>query len=207
MWTRIFFLIFLYCPASQAYPWMFFREDRSANYLLLDSHVSYFFKKPTTFFSGFQLNYHNSMSHLNAGYSYSFLENSHYFRVSELSVVFPFFWENWKMKLGFKDIVWSEADRYWNYGLWQARYLLDPLRPIQMGTPGVHFNYKTDKTSFLLSLSYFYVPDIIIYPKLTDNRISSKNPFFVDDIKWNVEKMDSLFQLENFLKPGLGFST
>ncbi|MDE0091751.1 MAG: hypothetical protein OXN83_00505 [Oligoflexia bacterium] len=202
----LFFLILFWFPRVQAYPWMFFRETQSFK-VQLDSHVSYFLKGQTAIFSGLQLDYHNSKIDLDLGYNYSFLENTHYFRISELSVIFPFFLENWRMTLGVRDILWSEADRYWNYGLWQARYLLDPLRPKQMGLPGLYFDYETDTTSFLLSLSYSYIPDVIIIPKLRNNRIISNNPFFINDfdqLQWEVEELD-LFQINRFFKPTIAF--
>ena len=202
----LFFLIFLWIPFAQAYPWMFFRENTSSM-IQLDSHASYFFKGKTAVFSGFQLEYHNSKIDLNLGYSYSFLEKSHYFHISELSVIFPFVVEDWKMTLGVRDVLWSEADRYWNYGLWQARYLLDLLRPKQMGMPGLYFDYKTDTTTFLLALSYFHVPDVIILPKLENNKLVSDNPFFINSFNqfhWEVEKL-APFEINRFFKPSLAF--
>ena len=202
----LFFLVFLWVSAVQAYPWMFFRENQPS-ILQLDSHVSYFVKGRTALFSGFQLDYHNSTIDLNLGYSYSFLEKSHYYQISELSVVFPFLFEGWKMTLGVRDVLWSSADRYWNYGLWQARYLLDPLRPKQMGVPGLYFDYKTDATSFLLSLSYFHIPDVIIIPELENNQVVSKNPFFIssfNQLNWDVKELN-LFEINRFFKPAIAF--
>ena len=110
------------------------------------------------------------------------------------------------MSLGFKDILWSEADRYWNYGLWQPRYLLDPFRPVQMGLPGLYFNHEGE-TSILFLFSYFYLPDVIIYPKLKNNQVTSKNPFFVESFQkfhWNIDTLD-FFQINRFFKPLLAF--
>ena len=136
MKLSLLFLIFFWLNTAQAYPWMFFRENKPYK-IVLDLHGSYFLKGEKSFFSGFQANYHNSKIDLNLGYNYSFLEQQHYYQISELSVIFPFIFEEWKMSLGFRDVLWSSADRYWNYGLWQSRYLLDPLRPKQMGRPGI----------------------------------------------------------------------
>ena len=193
-------------PSAQAYPWMFFRQDKQPGIVKLDTHVSYFIKGQATVFSGLDLNYHHSTVDVNVGYSYSFLEKSHYFRLSELAVVFPFIFEGWKAHLGFKDVLWSEADRYWNYGLWQPRYTLDAFRPVQMGLPGLYLTSEGD-LSLLLLLSYFYVPDITIYPKLKEGRISSKNPFFTqpfDQFPWNVDRLES-FELNRFFKPVVAF--
>ena len=205
---HIFFVfIFFWIPSAMAYPWIFLRESDSSEIIIADSHVSYFVKNPQNFsvFSGLSVDYHNPMVDLDLGYSYSYFEKEHYFRFSELSVTFPFLKENWTMSLGVKDTLWSETDRYWNYGLWQARYLLDPLRPVQMGMPGVHWNYENQKgSSFLLSLSYLHLPDIVIYPQLSDNNeLFSKNPLFNQKISEKIEELSSIFQLENFFKPSL----
>ena len=201
----LYLLVFFWMSSVQAYPWMFFKED-SSSLFQLDSHVSYFFKDKTSIFAGAELVYHNPKIDIDLGYNYAFLEKNHYFRLSELSVVFPFFQEKWKMSLGVRDVLWSLADKYWNYGLWHARYLLDPLRPKQMGMPGLYFDYETDTTSFLLSLSYFHIPDVIIIPKLENNKITSDNPFFInsfgDDLAWRVKKLDP-FEIDRFFKPSL----
>lgn len=200
------FLFLAWMSSVQAYPWMFFRQDKQPLSVKLDTHVSYFFKNKATVFSGIDLDYHHSTIDINLGYRYSFLEQKHYLRMSELSLVFPLVDEKWKMSLGFRDVLWSEADRYWNYGLWQPRYMMDVFRPVQTGIPGVYLNYKGD-TSFTLLLSYFYLPDIIVYPELKEKQITSNNPFFLNvfqKFQWNIDKLD-LFQLERFLKPIIAF--
>lgn len=200
----VFFLMQI--PAAEAYPWMFFRQDKSPGILELGAHASYFVKGQATVFSEVAVEYHNPTIDINAGYTYSFLEKEHYFRLSELALVFPFISEEWTMILGFKDVLWSEADRYWNYGLWQARYMLDAFRPVQMGFPGLYLNYK-GYTSFLFLVSYFYLPDIIIYPELKKGKITSYNPFFIEsfsEFQWNIDKLE-LFQINRFFKPTVAF--
>ena len=185
---------------SYSYPWMFFREKNSSDTIRLDSHSSYFGKK-MTFFSGVDINYHNNMADINLGYTYSYLEKNHYFRLSEISLDFPFLWKHWTFSLGVKDVVWSEADRYWNYGLWQPRYLLDPFRPQQMGMPGLYFNYENQGSSLVILMSYLQSPDIVIYPDLINDKVSSRNPFFTDTSEVKVEELGGVFQLKKFLKP------
>ena len=61
--------------------------------------------------------------------------------------------------------------------------------------------------SFLFLLSYFYLPDITVYPKLEEGRISSKNPFFIqpfDQLRWDIDKLES-FELNRFFKPVVAF--
>ena len=200
--TKIYSLIlflFLAFP-SHSYPWMFFREKNRSDTLTLDTHFSYFGKK-ITIFSGIDLNYHNNMSDVNIGYTYSYLEKNHYPRLSELSLDFPFLWESWILSMGFKNFVWSEADRYWNYGLWQPRYLLDPFRPEQMGIPGIYLNYESQNSSITLMMSYFHLPDIIIYPEIINQELSSRNPFFTDGSGAKIKELSETFQLKKFIKP------
>ena len=201
------FLVFCQPLAMASYPWVFLRESEPSETLIADTHASYFIedKQKYSVLSGLSLNYHNPMVDLDLGYSYSYFEEQHYARLSELSVTFPFLKENWTMSIGVKDTLWSETDRYWNYGLWQARYLLDPLRPVQMGMPGVHWSYQNQKgSSFLLSVSYLHLPDMVISPQLSNNNeLFSKNPLFTQKISAQIEELTSIFQLENFLRPSL----
>ncbi len=189
--------------SAQAYPWNFLKQDEPKSLFEIDVHAAYFIKGQTTAFSNIGTDYHNPMLDINLGWTYSFFEEAHYFRVSELALIFPFIFENWNMTLGFKDVLWSVADRYWNYGLWQSRYMLDAFRPVQMGLPGLYFNYE-GTSSFLLLLSYFYLPDIMTYPELKGGRITSINPFFMKSfsqgVHWNVKKFNP-FQISRFFKP------
>ena len=200
--TKIYSLIFFLFLAfpSYSYPWMFFREKNRSDTLTLDTHLSYFGKKITVF-SGIDLNYHNNMADVNIGYTYSYLEKNHYPRLSELALDFPFLWENWTLSMGFKNLVWSEADRYWNYGLWQPRYLLDPFRPEQMGIPGIYLSYESQNSSITLMMSYLHLPDIIIYPEIINQELSSRNPLFIDGSGAKIEELSETFQLKKFIKP------
>lgn len=193
-------LLLFWSAPSYGYPWMFFREKNSSDTLNLDSHFSYFGKKITVF-SGADFNYHNSMLDVNVGWTYSYLEKNHYPRLGEFSLNFPFLWEHWTFSLGFKNLVWSEADRYWNYGLWQPRYLLDPFRPRQMGIPGLYLSYESQNSFFVLLMSYFHLPDIVIYPEIINQEVSSRNPLFIDRSAAKIQELSESFQLKKFLKP------
>ena len=61
-------------PSAQAYPWMFFRQDKSQGSLELDTRISYFINGQTTVFSGVAIDYHHPTIDINSGYTYSFLE-------------------------------------------------------------------------------------------------------------------------------------
>jgi len=211
-WTKYGLLLIL--SGSQvgwSYPWVFFKETQTTNRLELDLHLSYFFKKYGAFFAGATLEYHNSKVDIDLDYRYSFVEKKHYPRFGELSVTLPIKPNTLNLILGFRDFVWNESDRYWNLGLWQPRYLLDVFRPLQNSLPGVYLDYfSSDHTVFTLYFSYFYLPDIIIYPDLKGGAITSKNPYFFqsayhnDNIKWNVQQLKP-FQIETFLQPLFAF--
>ena len=212
MKLKLFFLslsfYFSVLPFAEAYPWVFFRESQPKGkwHFELDTQASYFLNKKATGFFGSHLEYHHPTIDINVGWSYSFLEKEHYFRLSELSLAFPFLSERWRMNVGFRDVLWSEADRYWDYGLWQPRFLLDAFRPVQMGIPGIYLDYE-GQGSLIFLISYFYLPDIIIYPQINNKTLFSKNPFFVNSLdffKWNVDEI-KLFQIKNFLKPVIAF--
>ena len=198
-----FVLSLIGIPVAQAYPWTSFRQHKSNKILELDIHASYFTKGQAVIFSGAGFNYHNPSIDINLGWTFSFSEKANYFRVSELALIFPLTFKDWTMSLGFKDVLWSSADRYWNYGLWQARYMLDAFRPVQMGLPGLYFNYK-GSTSLLFLASYFFIPDVTVYPKLQEKKVTSKNPFFLEPfrggVQWNINKLN-LFQINRFFKP------
>lgn len=202
----IFILSYFWMSSVQAYPWTFFRESKSSGLLEWSAHISYFTKGQAVAFSSLKWHYYNPTVSVDLEYTYSFFEKFHYFRMSELAVIFPFISKDWKMSLGFRNVLWSEADRYWDYGLWQARYMLDAFRPVQIGIPGLYLDYE-GKTSFLVLFSYFYLPDIIIYPRLEEGKVSSENPFFVEDFQkfyWDIDEL-KLFQINQLFKPVVAF--
>ena len=198
----------LFNPPAQAYPWMFFRENKEPEILKLDLHYSQFLYKKQSSYAGVQLNYHKTDIDINVGYQYSFLEKAHFLRLSELALNFPFIFKNLKINFGFKDVLWSEADRYFNQGFFQARYMVDAFRPFQMGLPGLYFNYQTDEqsnqgqSSFLLLVSYFYLPDIKAYP----NQKQSQNPFLIEEYAQDLSQVNiDSFKIKRFLKPVVAF--
>lgn len=155
--------------------------------------------------------YHNSAIDIDIAYRYSLIEKKKYFSFKELSLSLPLS-SYTKLSLGVKNQNWSEADRYWNLGLWQPRYIVDPFRPSQMGLPGIYVDWE-GAVFFTLFLSYITLPDIIIYPDLVNGRILSSNPFFVSPVvtsagatapSWKIKELQK-FDWSLFLKPMFGF--
>ena len=182
------------------------RKDK----LTLDLQSFYVFKKEKfAVFPGMALVYNRPAVHIDLGYQYDLFEKEHYYRVSELELNFPFPAKEFLLSIGFKNHVWSRADRYWNHGLWQSRYLIDPLRPKQMGLPGIYLKYKGE-SSLLFYVSPLAVPDFNVRPRLVKGRPFSKNPFFIGSFmaekskfNWSLDKLKS-FGLLDLLKPSGG---
>ena len=198
------FLLFS-LTTSADYPW---REVDKKNKLELDFQTLYFLKKKqTSFFPGANLSYRHSTINIDLGYQYEALEKTSYFRLSELVLSFPLPIEDFHLLIGIKDHVWSQADRYWNYGLWQPRYLIDRFRPKQMGQPGIYLNYKGN-TSLLFYFSFLIFPDFTVKPRLSEGKPLSRNPFFTvpfatketEKLTWALDDL-KFFGLPDMLKP------
>lgn len=202
------FLGFINPVLSYAYPWVFYKENNlkpSQNFEIY-AQSSYFVNSKLENFSGVKASYYNSFFKFNTGWTYALSERQHYFYIKSLSVKFPFFKPRWHLHIGFRDLVWSEADRYWNYGLWQPRFMLDVFRPVSIGIPGIYFDYQ-GKSSFTFLISYLYIPDLIIRPKRHKNQLVSANSFFINsttDFKWNFDLLKS-FHFKRLLKPVIAF--
>lgn len=200
---------------AQTYPWPDFYGERDTRYLSIGAQSSFFLnqKKWLHLIPAVDLKYSNLMVDVDLGWQYSVPEKKSYFRLSELALTFPIpLSSKWKFSLGFKKHEWSKADLYWNLGLWQPRYLIDPFRPVPMGRPGFYLNYS-GFSSFTLHLSYLAFPDLHIIPELEGGQITSENPFFISPVtleedsgkttsssKWNIQDMPSL-KWDTFLKP------
>lgn len=191
------------------YPW---REKKKKG-IKLDLKTFHVFKtKQFAFYPGAAVFYRHPSINIDLGYQYSSLEKHHYYRISSLAVNFPLPMEKFLLSVGFKNHLWSQADRYWNYGFWQPRYLIDPLRPKQIGLPGLYLSYKGD-SSLIFYASPFILPDIDARIRLTEGRPVSKSPFFdtpfqikkeTSKFSWEIEDLKS-FSLLDVLKPAFAF--
>ena len=219
-YRSIFYSLFLssllifsfYGDAS--YPWKRPNQTGSKNFFELDFSTSYFFKSSKyASFPYLRWSYHNPTVDIDIAYRRSSIEKKHYFSLNELALTFPFFSSSYTtFTLGSRNQDWSEADKYWNLGLWQPRHIVDPFRPSQMGLPGLYVDWA-GPVFMTFFASYFSLPDIIIYPDLVDGKIQSKNPFFIDPIvtdqvgvttKWDLDHFQA-FDWASFLKPAAGF--
>ena len=195
--------------AILGYPW----QEKKETGLKLDLKTFYIFKtKQFAFYPEAAVFYQHPAINIDVGYQYSVLEKEHYYRISSLEMNFPLPIKKLLFSIGFKNHLWSQADQYWNYGFWQPRYLIDPLRPKQIGLPGFYLSYTGD-SSLLLYASPFILPDIESRIRLVDGRPVSKSPFFVTPFQlqketskfsWEIESLKS-FSLLDVLKPTFAF--
>ena len=198
--------------AKADYPWETKEHLKSKNFLELNVSSSYFVKQlKQASFAYAQWSYHNPTVDVDVAYRYSHSEGKHYASLNELAVTFPFFYPYMTFTIGSRDQGWSESDKYWNFGLWQPRHIIDPFRPSQMGLPGLYIDWS-GPVSVTAFFSYLSLPDIVIYPDLVDGGVQSKNPFFISSIlssdsgsiQWELEGFQS-FNWISFLKPAVAF--
>lgn len=214
------YMALVLAPAAQAYPWPDFYGEEDSRYFSIGAQSSFFLEKKNWLHlvPAVDVKYSNVMVDVDLGWQYSVPEKKSYFRFSELALTFPIpFLSKWNFSLGLKNHEWSKADLYWNLGLWQPRYLMDPFRPVQMGHPGFYLNYR-GLSSFTLHLSYISLPDLDIIEILEGGQINSRNPFFISPVtfeedsnggsqpQWTIEEIPPI-RWGTFLKPMVALHT
>ena len=133
---------FSFCVNAD-HPWGEKGRFKSKNFLELNASHSYFVKQlKAASFAYARWSYHNPMVDVDVAYRYSHAENKYYTSLNELAVTFPFFHPYMTFTVGSRDQSWSESDKYWNFGLWQPRHIIDPFRPSQMGLPGLYIDWS-----------------------------------------------------------------
>ena len=212
--SRLVFTLLLFLLAasktSEAYPWPEAKREKTQA-LKLDLQSFYVFEKTQLNVSpGASFFFSRPAVEIDLGYQYNFPEKAHYYRLSSLELKFPLFEKKLLLSLGFKNHLWSHADRYWNYGLWQPRYMVDPLRPKQMGLPGLYLNYK-GTSSLLFYVSALAFPNLIVRPRFVKGKPFSENPFFIapflakeSKFHWDLQQTKT-FRMMDILKPAAGF--
>lgn len=83
--------------------------------------------------------------------------------------------------LGRKDEFWSDVDQNWDLGLWEPRYLEEPLRPVDQGITGLLLKAKESSTDFegVIYGSPVFIPTM-------SPPLSVQNGDFVSDSRWNT---------------------
>lgn len=82
--------------------------------------------------------------------------------------------------IGRRYYNWSIGDKTWSTGMWQPRFLWDPLRPEQIGLTGAFYTYEGEAMTLLLFASPIAVPERGFPTRAdTSGRIVSPSPFWV----------------------------
>lgn len=89
--------------------------------------------------------------------------------------------ENFSSALGRKDEFWSDVDQNWDLGLWEPRYLEEPLRPVDQGITGLILKARESSSDFegVLYGSPIFIPTM-------SPPLSVQNGDFVSDSRWNT---------------------
>lgn len=85
---------------------------------------------------------------------------------------------NQQISLGRRQYDWSVADDFWTMGLWQPRFMWDPLRPMQVGLFGAFYAMETDDFRLLVHASPIAVPERGTPLYQSDGQIRSYGAWF-----------------------------
>jgi hypothetical protein len=115
-------------------------------------------------------------THVDGHWFYVPQEDFHYFNVPELSYEIKNADSN--IWIGRHIHSWSEADEFWQAGIWQPRFMWDYLSPQQNGFTGFHYSSSVNESNQLhLFVSSLFVPDITPLFRQGDGKIVAKNPW------------------------------
>lgn len=80
--------------------------------------------------------------------------------------------------LGRRTYEWSAADDVWVMGLWQPRFLWDPMRPIQDGLFGAFYTFETSEFRLLAYASPISIPELGSTLYQEGGQVRSFSPWF-----------------------------
>ena len=211
-WTALHIALLLFLPlSSHGYPWPVEEDERrlfslgaQGSWILNPMQMHGVVRS--------ELFYRRSLVDVDIGWEYDLLDRKHYVRPSALHLRFPLPFsdpQKGALLVGVKDHVWSASERYWDYGLFQPRFRLDPLRPKQMGLPGVYGTYK-GFSDFLVFFSMFSLPDLGIRPDIVNGSPISKNPFFklpfrTEYLQWDLKKLQPFHLSRKMIQPSIAW--
>lgn len=110
---------------------------------------------------------------------------------------------------------WSEADEFWETGLWQGRFNWNKTHPESVGLTGVFFKgTRRDSSKWLGFITPFYIPEQGPHFKTQDGQVVSKSPWFLSPPKealigpnltpltYTIDRPETM---DVVLSPGAGF--
>ena len=132
-----------------------------------------------------------------ASYTYEF-EPNEFFQAQSLEVT-----------LGRRVYSWSEADDYWDLGLWNSLSKWNPLTPFQNGLIGTFFDLKGEKWRFQFFAGEVYLPNQNAKVR-SENDPNGKTAYFNSSSRWfagvprQVRTGNALFDV-NYYKRKVSF--
>ena len=111
-------------------------------------------------------------------YTYSAAEKDHYINLRELYYTTPV--KNLKLSLGRKKHDWSQAEKLWNMGIWQPRYIWSRLRPEVNGLTGLFLEGQVHSSPvrWTLFVSPVHIPELTPLYRFSNSHFQSQNPWF-----------------------------
>jgi hypothetical protein len=86
--------------------------------------------------------------------------------------------EDHQLTLGRRHYVWSEMDERWKMGIWQPRFLWDPLLPETLGRTGLFYEGDAGNFRVLFSGSPISVPEQSYPVSQVGNTLGAASPFW-----------------------------
>lgn len=100
-----------------------------------------------------------------------------HFAVSELYTSGVFNNQRTQVSLGRKIEFWSQVDSDWQLGLWEPKYNLDALRPMNQGLTGLFFKHQFGSWELLAYGTPVFIPTM-------NPEIKEQNGGLVSDSRW-----------------------
>ncbi|MCB0406748.1 MAG: hypothetical protein KDD34_01015 [Bdellovibrionales bacterium] len=139
-------------------------------------------------------------------------EGVNYFRPSE--AYYKFDVGSSHLYFGRKLQPWSQADRLWHRGLFESRFMDDPLEAKPAGLTGLFWVFRQNNNEFMIFTSPLFIPEFGPQATVENNKLTSKNPWFrppSDEILLNKSKVEMNYRIvtpdieDVILHPSVGF--
>jgi hypothetical protein len=84
-----------------------------------------------------------------------------------------------QITLGQRKYDWSVADENWNMGLWNARFIWDPLRPETVGLTGAFYTYESAAWRILGFATPISIPERGYPIREASGQLVASSPFYI----------------------------
>ncbi len=182
----VFIVGFAFLPAPKARAFAIAKSTFEANYeSYFSSGQAYFGTEATeSQFStaGLNLDYSSKRgkleNHLDVHAFYSFTEEYPFLNPTEAFTTYHS--DKYDSSFGRKLEGWSEADEFWESGLWQPRFAWNKANPESVGLTGLFFEgTRRDSSRWLGMISPIYIPEQGPHFYTENGQLLSKSPWFI----------------------------